>query len=154
MKTRYVNSTQTITDQLEQMINTKFPDLNSTRIKILLDTKKKSSKKKLRLAEIKTTDELNRYFSMSEETGFEGYDFILIIDQLLALNAEIKDLRRVLFHELCHADFDDKGKPTTIPHDFEGFYVELKYNRDDRDWGPRLTSFLNDLYESEKAKEE
>lgn len=107
MKTRYVNSTPAITDQLEQMIQTKFPDLNSARIKILLDTKKKSSKKKLRLAEIKTTDELNRYFSMSKETGFEGYDFILIIDQLLALNAERKDLRRVRFHELYHAGFDD-----------------------------------------------
>lgn len=56
------------------------------------------------------------------------YDFViwLAADHARELMLPPKVLEGVLFHELCHCDYDDKGRPTVRRHDWAGFRSEVE----------------------------
>jgi hypothetical protein len=124
-----------------------FPMIRDAHIKVILDTKPKKNKGKYRLAELRLANDFIRFFTQQEENGFAGYDYVMVVDKALVDNTEQTDQRRIVYHELCHGYKDDKDNFRLIPHDFEGFYSEIKYNEDDPDWSVRLSNLMHFLHE-------
>jgi len=146
---RYLDADTNLRRRVSKLIKTKFPNLKGVELKVVLDKKKKKSSGKIRLAEVKLADDMIKFLTKEQSENFLGYDYIMVIDNKLYEFMENKDLNRVIFHELCHCYVDEKGKYKVIPHDFEGFYAEIKYNDDDPEWKQRLAETLVDLYEEE-----
>jgi len=138
METRYKDADKRIRRMVSNMIRKEFSHLNSVNIKVILDTKPKKTQGRYRLGEMKKANDMDKFLSKSEENAFEGWHFIMILDEGLVQHAKKEDIKRVIFHELCHAGFTDKGECTTLPHEFEGFYMELDYNQDDPQWKERM----------------
>jgi len=147
---RYKDAEKKLKTRTNKIKKDHFPNLANVEIKVLLDTKKKMSGGKIRMAEIKPTDEMIRFLTKEQTKNLNGYDYIMIVDEKLFANFEKQDTKRVLFHELKHCFIDDKGKCKTIPHDFEGFYDEIEYNKDDPEWKNRMTEVLIELHREEE----
>jgi hypothetical protein len=45
------------------------------------------------------------------------------------------------------------GKNKLVGHEIEDFYIELKLNEDDPEWGRKLSILVNDIYEQQKEDE-
>lgn len=145
---RYKESPDKLQRIANKMTEKYFPGLKEASIKVILDTKKKRVKGDLRFGELKLVDDLNRFFTAQDD--FKGYDFVMIIDNMLFENVvNWEDIKRVIFHELNHGGIDDKGKFKIKPHDFEGFYSEIDFNKDDPDWIERLGEDLEEMYSEE-----
>lgn len=54
-------------------------------------------------------------------------DFViwLAADHINAALFSRFQLEALIYHELCHVDVSEKGKPALLPHDFEGFKSEI-----------------------------
>jgi hypothetical protein len=126
----------------------KFAFLNDANIKILLDTKKKISEKKLVLAKIHKPNELVKHFVE------EGVNYIIIADKVVWDVAPEMDKIRLFRHELRHAYISATGGFDLVGHDFEDFYEEAKLNSDDPDWKRRIATLAEDIYtqREEQAK--
>ena len=142
---RYEEGSRNLQKLIDKMKDDKFPIIKQARIKPLLDSKAKKTKGKYRIAELRLADEFIKFFSEMIED--HPYDYVLVIDKALYNKVEKKDIRRVVFHELCHGFKDDNGKYKLVPHDFEGFYDEIPYNEDDPDWNLRLSNEMEILHE-------
>ena len=147
---RYEDAPNYVTRIVKQQIKKHFPVLQEFNVKVVLDTKGMKSKGRRIFGKLKKADDLNRFLTQSEETAFQGYHFIMILDKVLVTTQPKSDTKRVTFHELNHGGMDDKGKPVIIDHDFEGFYIEIDYNDDDPRWKERLSTQLAQAYGDEE----
>lgn len=55
-------------------------------------------------------------------------DFLILLgaDTVEARGFTYRQVEALIYHELCHADCDENGKPKTVGHDFELFADELR----------------------------
>lgn len=141
---RYEDAPESLQRLVDAMRNRKFPSLKDAKIKALLDTKPKKTNGKYRYAELKVADDFIKFFS--ELMEHSPYDYVMIFDKDLIDNIENKDKKRIIFHELNHGFKDDNDKYKLLPHDFEGFYAEIEYNKDDPEWNIRIGNEMEILH--------
>lgn len=147
---RYEEAPTNIQRLVNNMQNKKFKHMiGDAKIKVLLDRRPKKTKGKYRLGELRLPDEFTKFFSSMITDENHPPDFVMIMDKALVEKVEKKDTKRIVFHELCHGLKDNNGKYKVVPHDFEGFYEEIEYNKDDPDWNLRLANEMEILYEEE-----
>jgi hypothetical protein len=146
---RYEDVDSSVNDLFGEVISENFTHLVNTKIKIVLDNKKKKSKGKLVLSRIKKTDDLLQFLTTEEVE--EGYNYILFLDKTCWNNIEDIDRKRILRHELNHIHIDmDKTNPYCLQdHDFSDFHIEVLRNADDPAWANRLGELTEAIYEQE-----
>jgi hypothetical protein len=150
MDNRYEDVTQADFDVLGKVRVEWFEHLVNANIKLLFDTKKKISEKKIVLAKIyKPNDLINHYIAE------DGVSYIIILDKVAWEVAPEIDKVRLLRHELRHAFISESGKFELVGHDFEDFYPEAKLNSDDPDWARRISTLTSAIYaqREEQAKQ-
>ena len=149
---RYEEVTSVEENVLREVKVEYFPELSGAKIKLLFDTKKKTTGGKLVFARIQKPNELTRFFTTNETDDDEGYDYIIFLDKMLWDNIEDSDKKRLLRHEMRHTLVDlDSNNPWKLQgHTVEDFYEEIALNVDDPRWSERLGYLLTDLYEEEK----
>lgn len=140
---------------MNEIIQEHFQYLQEAKIFIILDTKKKMSKKKLSLGYMRKTNDMLRILSIEPDDRLLGYDYIMRLDKAATALATPEYLKKLVRHELRHCEFDDtKKNPWGIrAHDIEDFHVEIELNKDDPQWGQKLAMHVIAHYDHEaKAK--
>jgi hypothetical protein len=154
---RYLDCGKEVYNMLNEVQDEFFEELRSAKIKCLFDTKKRKSRGKIRLADIRKTNDLLRHLTSEEAKTEDGFDYILTIDKKVWEHTEEIDRKRLIRHELRHTFVDGEAKDPykLVPHDIEDFVEEVKLNSDDPGWANRVASMISDIYEQEKddAKE-
>lgn len=142
---RYYDAPPTVKRQVSKVMKSNFPNLLKVEIRSIFDTKKKKTQGKYRLAETKKANDIEKFLVKQADNEV---DCFIIFDEGLVTNIEKRDLDRLIFHELNHIRVEEDGMKL-IPHDFEGFYAEIEYNKDDPAWKDRFTAVMEEIYESE-----
>jgi len=147
---RYEDADESLVEVFLKVAEERFPNTCANlNIKLMFDTKRRVRKGKICLASVEIANDKVKYFTKHEvEVG--GYDYIIIVDRKAWELANEKDRIRLISHELRHVFVDENGKRKLVPHDIEDFVVELKLNEDDPDWGFKLCTLVEDVYEQEK----
>lgn len=149
---RFVDASQNALDTVREVRHEHFPELQGAEIKVLFDTKKRTSGGKLVLGRMKKTNEVERHLSKDQTGSEEGYDYIMYLDQVAWEIAEDEDRVRLVRHEMrhCDVDLDTNGNPYKIKgHDIEDFQTEIRLNQDNLDWGIQLAARVAAEYEAE-----
>jgi len=133
-----------------EVLQERFPVCQNFNFKLIFDTKKRIKGGKLILASIEVTSDKLKYFS-KDNIAVEGYDYVLIVDMKAWELAPIADKKRLISHELRHVFIDEKGTPKVVGHEVEDFYAEIEINKDDPEWGRKLATIVEDVYEQEKS---
>lgn len=151
---RYENADDDLKSVFSSVLDERFPQYSFLKFKLVYDLKKKTSGGKIVLASIELASPKIKFFSQ-DNIAEEGYDYILFVDRCAWALASDKDKRRIISHELRHVFVDELGKNKIVGHELEDFYIELKLNGDDPEWGRKLSILTNDVYEQQKedAKE-
>lgn len=123
-----------------------FRQLNSAKIKVLYDTKKRMSGGKLVLGRMQKTNDLIKCLVMSETES--DIDYILCLDKACFENVEEADrirlIRRVLQH--CDVDFESNNPYKLRQFEIEEWFDEMEYNKDDPRWAERCTAVAESIY--------
>lgn len=148
---------QEVLDLMSRLRDNHFEDLGDARIKVLFSTKERKRGNKTILGSIQKTSELTKFLTKDESIPFEGYDYVVLLDQIAWENIEDIDRERILRHELRHAwvDYKDDGTVVyhTIEHDIQDFVAEVALNTDDPGWANRVASLTNAIYAQKKEEE-
>ena len=151
---RYEEVTSDVSNILSKIQAVHFPELKNAKIKALFDIKKRLSKRAVILACIVKPNDLIRHFSKIElNAGYDGYDYIIILDKVCWDAISDTDKERIIRHELRHTFFDIESEGNSyqlIDHDVTDFYSEMELNNDDPRWRQRLATLTNDIYEQAK----
>lgn len=145
---RYIDVSENVIEMYRGIVENYFPTLLNCHVKILFDTKKRTSEGNIVLASIKKSNDLIKYFT--EDEVDEGYDFVLFLDKNCWDNIEDIDRERIIRHELCHVlvDIDSLKTPyKLIGHEISDFYSEIERNVDDPRWRERVGSLTYEIYE-------
>ena len=143
---RYVEASTDVYDILHEVIDDRFNTFSSLTFKLLFDTKKKLSRGKIVLATTEVVNDKVRFLSISNDTP-DGYDYIIIIDQVAWEYASNDDKKRLISHELNHVFIDEKGKLRVVGHDVEDFQLEINRNIDNADWAYNLSTLVSSIYD-------
>jgi hypothetical protein len=136
-----------------------FGDMVSANIKVLFDTKPKL---KSWLAYISKPSQLVRYLTSNPEIGQpeEGWDYILVIDELPWEHYSEDDKMRLIRHELRHCEYNPESEERSkqygiAKHDYEDFYAEvlLASQENELKWRVRASEVAASVYEDLKEKE-
>jgi hypothetical protein len=149
---RYQPVSDEVYEVLQEIRNNVFPELGNAKIMCVFDTKKKERSGKLVLADIKKCGEFEKYLTSDNDTDYEGFDYIIRINQKAWELASPENKTRLIRHELRHTIVDnDAKKPYKLRgHSIEDFYSEVELNRDDPRWAESLTMQVVSAYEMEK----
>lgn len=122
--------------------------LEDAKILIILDTKKRMSRKKIVLGRIMKTNDMLRFLSIEQNDLLAGYDYIMLLDKAATDMAGPEYLEKLVRHELRHCVYDDtKENPWGIrAHDIEDFYNEVELNKDDPEWAQKLAMKVHGHY--------
>lgn len=145
---RYCDCCDDVIEIYDSIIRFYFPVLLNCKIKLIFDTKKRTSGGKVVLASIKKSNDLIRHLTDNECE--DGYDFIMTIDQNAWENIDDVDRKRIIRHELRHIDIDldsAKNPYKIIDHTITDFYEEVELNQDDPRWAERVVSLVAEIYE-------
>jgi hypothetical protein len=146
----YTDSDESLTevflDVLEQEDFARFQFL---KFKLIFGLKRRIKGGKLVLASIEAPGPKLKYLS-KDKIAIDGYDLLLIVDQKAWELANNVDRVRIIRHELKHITLTEQGAVKVVGHEVEDFYSEIARNADDPEWGVRLTTLTNDMYEQEK----
>lgn len=145
---RFTDAPNEVTEKLNEVINSHFPSYNNCHFKVLMDSKRKKSKGKTVFASIKKADEKEKFFT-SDNYNPDGVNFIVFIDGNVWDNITDQDKERLLYHELCHIEYDpDSNNPWKIKgHDFNGFEEEMRQFPDIFDTWKNLTDIADSVYD-------
>lgn len=146
---RYEDADENLVSVFLEVMEDRFPNLQQFNFKLVYDLKKRVKNGKTVLANIELASSKIKYFSQDKEVS-EGYDYVIFIDQKAWSSASDKDKKRLISHELRHVFIDEKGNPKVVGHEIEDFYIEIKLNEDDPEWGVKLNRLVTDIYEQEK----
>lgn len=146
---RYENADDDLKNVFSKVLDDRFPQYSFLKFKLVYDLKKKTSGGKLVLANIELANPKIKFFSQ-DSVAEEGYDYILFVDHCAWQLASAVDKARLISHELRHVFVDEMGKNKLVGHEIEDFYIELKLNEDDPEWGRKLSILVNDIYEQQK----
>jgi predicted metallopeptidase len=149
MSNRYEDVPQDVIDILLEVRREYFPELRNAKIKVLFDTKKRSSGGKLTLGRMQKTNDLLRHLTTGEAEDEEGYDYIMYLDKAAFTNITRDDKIRLVRHELrhCHFDLEANSNPyKLVGHSVEDFYEEIELNQDEPRWGERVVAVAESVY--------
>lgn len=147
---RYEDVGDNVYDIMNGIRNDLFPELRNANILMIFDTKKKISKGKVVLASIKSTNELQKYLTLTESGSIDGFDYIIMLDKTAWNISEIEDKVRILRHELRHTVVENSEKPFKLRgHSLEDFYSEIDLNKDNPRWAEQLVTRVTAIYEDE-----
>jgi hypothetical protein len=134
-----------------------FGDLKDIGIKVLFSTKKRSKGESIVLGSMMKTSELIKFLTKDEQGSFDGFDYVMILDEKAMETLPQIDKERIIRHELrhCYLFFKDDGgfACKLVDHDIQDFAVEVELNKDDIRWKERCTTLIDDIYEQEKEEE-
>jgi hypothetical protein len=142
---------------VKQIIEGHFPELAGAKILCIFDLKKKMSKGKLVLAQIKKINELEKYLTLDDAGDMEGYDYFVFINKVVWNLAGEEDRVRIIRHEFRHTNVDnDSDKPYKLrDHTVSDFYEEIRLNRERPKWAEDLAIRAISAYsESGESEEE
>jgi len=146
---RYIDCDETFVEMFLQVLEERFPMYGNLKFKLIFDLKKKVNKGKICLGNITLASDKIKYFT-KDNVALDGYDYVIILDRKAWELASKDDKKRIISHELRHVFVDDNGKLKILPHDVSDFVAEQKLNQDAPDWGIKLSTLVNDIYEQEK----
>ena len=146
---RYIDCDETFVEMFLQVLEERFPMYGNLKFKLIFDLKKKVNKGKICLGDITLASDKIKYFT-KDNVALDGYDYVIILDRKAWELASKDDKKRIISHELRHVFVDDNGKLKILPHDVSDFVAEQKLNQDAPDWGIKLSTLVNDIYEQEK----
>ena len=146
---RFVDITDDVIEVFLNVMEDRFPNLIQLKIKFVFDTKRRVKQGEMVLASTELASEKIKYFS-KDNIAVEGYDVVIILDMKAWELASDKDKARIMSHELRHVFIDENDKLKLLPHDISDFRAEQKLNVDDPDWGFKLSTLVNDIYEQER----
>lgn len=148
---KFEEVTSDVVKMMDEIIKNDFPTIVNARIKPLFTLTKKSSKGQLIVGQmVKATPILN-YLTSSNNSGDDGYNYIMFLDEKVFQALDIQDKRRIIRHELNHIniDLDAKDPYKICNHDLEDFYKEMEYNKDDMRWKERVAAIAESIYAKE-----
>ena len=146
---RFVEADESVVEVYIKAMEHRFPSLAQLKIKLIFDTKRRITQGKIALAMVELANDKIKFFS-KDKIAVGGYDIIIIFDMKAWELSDDKNRMRIMSHELRHILIDEKGKLKLIPHDISDFREEQRLNVDDPDWGLKLSTLVNDIYEQEK----
>ena len=146
---RYEDCNEKFVEMFLQVLEERFPMYGNLKFKLIFDLKKKVNKGKVCLGSISLATDKVKYFT-KDNVAIEGYDYVIILDKKAWELASDEDRKRIISHELRHVFIDDKDRLKILPHDISDFVAEQKLNHDNPDWGIKLATLVNDIYEQEK----
>ena len=150
---RYLHSDDTLETVFYNTLNSEFNWLESVKFKLIFDTKKRISKGRVTLASVELANEKVKFFTTDDGVP-EGYDCIVVVDQLAWQHANDKDKKRIISHELNHVVFNEKGKVKLVGHDVEDFAAELQKNVDDPNWANKLADLTLAIYDQQEDQQQ
>jgi len=150
---RYTDCDEKFVELFLQVLEERFPMYGNLKFKLIFDLKKKVNKGKICLGSISLATDKIKYFT-KDSVAVEGYDYVIILDKKAWELSSDDDKKRIISHELRHVFIDDNGKLKVVPHDISDFIVEQKLNQDSPDWGVKLSTIVNDIYEQEKEMQQ
>lgn len=145
---RFIAGSEEAKEILQEVRQKWFPLLEQAIIKILFDTKKRTSGGKIVLGRILKANDLIR--RLTDNLAEEGCDYILFLDEVAFVNIPAEDKIRLVRHELRHCKVIETKKGITykiIPHDLEDFTIEVKLNEDKIDWAKNAVQLTADIYD-------
>lgn len=145
---RYLPGDNSLNEVLTQVINDRFPMFQGVSFYVVFDTKKRIKKGKIVLASVELTNDKLKFFT-ADDVAPEGYDYILIVDQVAWQSAKDDDRARLISHELRHVYIDEKGRCKIMDHDIEDFLAEIKLNQDKPDWAHKLADLTLMIYDQQ-----
>jgi len=150
MESRFEFTDGNVRRLIKHMIKESFPTLDTLEFATLYDHKKRMSGGKLVLARVKKANDELKVFTEDEDCP-NGVHVVFFFDYALFAYIDKKDKKRLIYHELCHVvpSEKDENDYNVVPHDFEGFYSEIDYNKDDPEWKIRMAGILESHYEKE-----
>ena len=152
MSTRFTEADDSVVEVFLDTMEERFPNLAQLKIKLIFDLKRRIKQGKICLATTELANEKIKFFS-KDDVAVEGYDVVIVIDQKAWQLANTDNRKRLMSHELRHIFIGEDGKVKLLPHDVSDFRAEQKLNEDDPDWGYKLCTLVNDIYEQEKEME-
>jgi len=150
---RYEEITQNVAELVNEVRREWFPDLRNIKIKVLFDTKKRSSNGKLVLGRIQKTNDLLRHLTVEEASSTEGYDYIIYLDKMAFDWIDESDKIRIVRHEFRHIiiDIDSTNPCKLLPHDIEDFAEEIELNSSDVRWKERVVQVALSKYDEDRG---
>ena len=152
MATRFTEADDSVVEVFLDTMEERFPSLAQLKIKLIFDLKRRIKQGEICLASTELANEKIKFFS-KDDVAVEGYDVVIIVDQKAWQLSNAANRKRLMSHELRHIFIGEDGKVKLLPHDVSDFRVEQKLNEDDPDWGYKLCTLVNDIYEQEKEME-
>ena len=146
---RYVEADESLVSIFSKVLENRFAQYSYLNFKLVYDLVKRKKKGNLVLASIELASPKIKFLSQDKKAE-EGYDYVLFVDKRAWELASDKDRERLISHELRHVFIDELGRPKIVGHELEDFYAELELNRDDPEWGRKLSVLVMDVYEQEK----
>ena len=110
MNNRFEPASEEVIQKIRDMIRGYFPELVNAKIMAIFDTKKKSSKGNIVLAEIHRVNEFEKFLTADQATDYEGYDYIITVNFKAWDLGSDQDKTRLIRHELRHTVIDEKAK--------------------------------------------
>ena len=136
-----------------------FSELSDCRLTAIFDNREK---RKNFIAKIYKSNELLRFFTSDEAGEEDGYDYIMVFDQLVWESDAITeaDRKRIVRHELRHAWYRPekrtrKGQYSLCKHDVESFMVEiiLLQQEGEPNWEQKVKEIASSIYDIMEDKE-
>lgn len=137
---RYEPVTDDVKQTLKFCIENHFPELGGAGIMCIFDTKKRVSKGRTILAQIRKSNDIERYLTLDDSDFEDGLDYIVFIDKFAWELGDTEDRKRLIRHELRHTHVEiDTAKPFKLRgHTVEDFYEEIALNNDKPRWAEDL----------------
>lgn len=157
-KNRYEEAPESVYEVMREVKKEYFPELKNASIKMLYDTKKRTSSGMIVLGRIMKPNDLINLFTKKEALlagGHEGYDYIVALDKVCWENLAKIDQVRIIRHELRHTyfDIDAEDNPYKLMgHTFSDFHEEVELNAVDPRWRERIGSLTSEIYDQQKEE--
>lgn len=151
---RYEEAPSQIVGLVNKTIAESFPAVRNANIKVLFDTKKRSSGGKFVLGMMQRPNELIKFLTESKMNP-EGVDYVMYLDKAVFEVIDEEDQVRIIRHELQHCDVDPENEndPYRLrDHEITDFYDEIKYNEKDPRWLERVSLVAASVHEKKKEE--
>jgi hypothetical protein len=150
---RYLDVDAELENTFQNILANDFPNLAGITFKLLFDTKKRVTKGNIVISSVELTNEKVRFLT-ADALSPEGYDCLLILDNLAWQYTPELDKKRILSHELNHVMLDEKGKLKIVGHDVEDFASEIAKNADDPNWSVKLAQITRAIYDQQEDQQQ
>lgn len=131
---QYEDTDEVLVDLFDEVMED-FVELNGALFKLIYYTKKKKSQGNYVVAQIKSMNEILRYWSSLETNTEEGYDYCIFIDRKVFDVLDEDDKKRVLRNQLYHCEVEHTKKGET-KYKLRGPTVRTFYEEIDAESGP------------------